>query len=81
MDDPLAEVLEEYRHATHEDLLKKARLKKRIKQLAPFPDEFWCARCERIHAYCECDEYAHLGIHSVHHLNNPSQIRPHPMGE
>lgn len=43
------------------------------------PDgQCFCAWCERVHAYCECDEYAHLGTHSTH--GNHREV-PHPMGE
>lgn len=38
----------------------------------------FCSRCEKVHAYCECDAFAHLLTHSAH--PNPS-TRPHPMGE
>ena len=38
----------------------------------------FCHRCEKVHAYCECDAYADLLTHSAH--PDPS-TRPHPMGE
>lgn len=44
------------------------------------PGTMFCSRCERNHSWCECDEFAHLGMHSRHPLNN-LRSRPHPMGE
>lgn len=38
----------------------------------------FCHHCARVHPYCECDDYAHLGTHSAH--PHPDS-RPHPMGE
>lgn len=51
------------------------------------PDgQTFCHRCERVHRYCECDEFAHLGTHSMHwgraeFIAKGAASRPHPMGE
>lgn len=43
--------------------------------LSPYPNgKTFCDTCEEVHSYCECDEFAYLGTHSVHKAHNHPHI-------